>query len=161
MEVPTISIKIKGLNAIEALSGKGQLLGGLKMQGGLASMKITELEAKRVLVTKKGLILQEVEGHAVFDVPKAATKAATKGAIAKGMGAKSAIVVKGSGMKAVMVPTAAMSAKGLGWSLGLGGFGPWLALGALGLAATGVYFYLRAQAMESAPEQLEDIDSPI
>lgn len=157
METPTITIKIKGL---DILTGKGQqVLTGLKMHGvGAGSLKITELEAKRVLVTKKGLVLQEVEGHAFFD----GSKVATKGALAKGLGAKSGVVVKGSGVKAVMVPGAALSAKGLGWSLGLGGFGPWLALGALGLAATGIYFYLRAQAMERLPEPPEgDFESPM
>ncbi len=154
MEAPTISIKIKGLTAIEALSKKGQLLSGLK--GSTASLKLGELEAKKILVTKNGLVLKEIEGHAVLDVPKAATKAAAKGAAGK-----AAVVVKGA--KAAVVPGTAMSAKGLGWSLGLGGFGPWLALGALGLAATGLYFYLRAQTMDRMPpqaNQLEDIDAP-
>ncbi len=153
MEAPTVSIKIKGLQAIEAFTKKGQLLSGLK--GSTTSLKLGEIEAKKVLVTKNGLVLKEIEGHAVLDAPKAAAKAA-----AKGVG-KGAVVVKGA--KAAVVPGTAMSAKGLGWSLGLGGFGPWLALGALGLAATGLYFYLRAQTMDRIPpqaSQLEDIDAP-
>lgn len=165
MEVPTVSIKIKGLDAIQALSGKGQLLGTLKVPAGAAaakgpaSLKFTELEAKRVIVTKKGLVLQEIEGHAVLEGSNgfAATKSAvtTKGAL----GTKGGVVVKSAAAKSAIVPGAALSAKGLGWSLGLGGLGPWLALGALGLAATGVYFYLRAQRMETEADDGGDFES--
>ena len=154
MEVPAVSIKIKGLQAIEALGGKGGLLAGLKAKGGAAAVKLGELEAKRVLLTKKGaLILGEVEGN-LFG-PKAATLG--KGAL----GTKGAMVAKGAAATATTAaPSTLLSAKGLGWSLGLGGLGPWLALGALCMTATGVYLYVRERraAAASGPDEVTEFE---
>jgi hypothetical protein len=157
MEAPVVTIKIKGLGAVKAFNAKGAMLGGVKLKGLAAKgavVKATEFEAKRITATKGGLLLHvsEMEGHVHNLAPAALGKT---GAVAKGVGAKSAVA-----SKSVVSTGAALSAKGLGWSLGLGGLGPWLVLGAVGLAATGVYMYLRAQQEEDALREADEFESP-
>lgn len=153
MDAPTISIKIRGLQALEAMRGNGQLLGGVKIQGANALMGLREMEGNRAVMAKKGMMLREVEleGRRMMLQPPAPTTAA-KGVVAKSAPATSA--VKGIAAKgAVVSGTGAAAAHGIGWGLGLGGLGPWLALAALGLAATGIYFYMRAQQLAQASAQ--------
>jgi hypothetical protein len=156
MEAPVITIKIKGLGMTQALGAKGALAGGVKLKGLAAKgalTKATEFEAKRITATKGGMLLHvsEMEGHAHALAP-AMGKA---GAATKGLGAKSAIATKGA-----VGTSAALSAKHLGWSLGLGGIGPWLVLGAVGLAAAGVYMYLRAQQEADMLPEPDEFESP-
>jgi hypothetical protein len=58
------------------------------------------------------------------------------------LGAKAA-VTSGVAAKVAAVPAAAA----LGWGVALGTLGPWLAVGSLGLAVTGVYFYVQARRL--------------
>lgn len=207
MQVPTVSIKIKGLKALEALGTQNNLLAGLNLKGagaatakmkglGAGAGQLVDFETKRVFMTPDGVrVVQEFDGHVLLN-GKGATKVVVKGgkgaastvivkggkgaaktvivkgAVAKGalatspiaQGAivtKGPVVVKVAAAKSAMVPGAALSAKGLGWSLGLGGLGPWLALGAVGLAATGVYLYLRARNMEQTPDEDHDFEAPL
>jgi hypothetical protein len=153
MDVPTISIKIRGLQALEAMNGNGQLLGGVKIKGANALMGLREIEGNRALMAKKGMMLREVEieGRRMMLQPQTGTTAA-KGMVAKTASATS--TMKGVAAKgAVVSGTGAVAAHGVGWGLGLGGLGPWLALAALGLAATGIYFYMRAQQLAQASAQ--------
>lgn len=166
METPAVIIKVKGLSAINTLSSQGQLLGGLKLKGlaaggKTAAAKMGEIEAGRILATKKGLVLYAAEIEGAACAPKAVvTKAAavTKAASVKGAGV--AAVSGAATTKGAIGTGAALSAKTVGWSLGLGGFGPWLALGALGLAATGVYLYLRSQQVQDALEEPDEFGTP-
>jgi hypothetical protein len=174
MDVPTISIKIRGLQALEAMNGNGQIMGGVKIKGMKALMGLRELDGnRRALMAKKGMLMREVEmegGRRMMmqpltpPTPPMDTATAVKGAVAKttsgastlkGVAAKGAIV-SGTGAGA------AATAHGLGWGLGLGGLGPWLALAALGLAATGIYFYMRAQQLaQAANEDNGDLEPPV
>ena len=163
MDVPTISIKIRGLQALEAMNGNGQLLGGVKIQGANALMRLPEMEGNRAIMAKKGMMLREVEleGRRMMLQPPNATTA-TKGMVAKTASATS--TMKGVAAKgAVVSGTGAVAAHGMGygWGLGLGGLGPWLALAALGLAATGIYFYMRAQQLaEASGQDPHDLEQP-
>jgi hypothetical protein len=161
MDAPSISIKIRGLQALEAMNGNGQLMGGIKIKGAGALMGLREIEGNRAIMAKKGLMMRELEleGRRMMLQPSngataakgAITKGTTATATMKGVAAKSAVVSGAGG-------AAAMSS--VGWGLGLGGLGPWLALAALGLAATGIYFYLRAQQLAKAStEDLDELDS--
>jgi hypothetical protein len=162
MDAPTISIKIRGLQALEALNGNGQLLGGMKIQGGNALMGLREVEGNRAIMAKKGMMLREVEieGRRRMMLAPSNGTTATKGMVAKTSSATS--TVKGVAAKgAVVSGTGAAAAHGVGWGLGLGGLGLWLALAALGLAATGIYFYMRAQQLAQATAQdMADLEQP-
>jgi hypothetical protein len=150
MDAPTISIKIRGLQALEAMNGNGQLLGGMKIQGANTLMGLRELEGNRALMAKKGMMLREVEleGRRMM-LQQSNGTAAAKGMVAKTTSATT--TMKGVATKgAVASGTGVTAAHGIGWGLGLGGLGPWLALAALGLAATGIYFYMRAQQLAQA-----------
>jgi hypothetical protein len=172
MDVPTISIKIRGLQALEALNGNGQLLGGMKMQGGNALMGLREIEGNRAIMAKKGMMLREIEMEGgrrmMLQPPPDGGATAAKGMVAKTTAATSTMTsatstVKGVAAKgAVVSGTGAVAAHGVGWGLGLGGLGPWLALAALGLAATGIYFYMRAQQLAQASgHDMSDLDQPV
>jgi hypothetical protein len=252
MDAPTISIKLKGMQAIQALNG-GQLLGGLKLQGGAMLLGIREIEGRGLAMLQNGGGMMrdvEIEGKRMLllqpSAPAAAAPSVTQGTVAKAaVGTKGASAIaapaiapvapaiapaapvivptapamapavpalipppteavsamaKGAMMapaaaktavvSSVVAPTiaaapsaAALSAsapavgmgsmqglgsaaKGcvgaktavttagpivkagaaaLGWGVALGSLGPWLALGSLGLAVTGVYFYVQAR----------------
>jgi hypothetical protein len=159
MDAPTISIKIKGLQALDALNN-GQLLGGLKVNGANAMLAIRGMDGNRMMMAKKGLLMREMEmeGNRMMLMQQpsqgAANAANTMGATAtKSSVAQGAIAAKG-GTTAKIAAIAAASKgagaamyKGIGWNLWLGGLGPWLVLGSVGMAAMGVYFYLRAQRL--------------
>jgi hypothetical protein len=145
-----ISIKIKGLQAIDALN-RGQLLGGVKIQGVNALLGMRGMEANGALMNK-GLLMREVEieGNRMMLMQPSQGAGAVKAPALSAVAPKSAAAMtKGAGAAATTksVGVAALSTKGWGYGLWLGGFGPWLVLGSLGLAATGVYFYLRAQRL--------------
>jgi hypothetical protein len=145
MDAPTISIKIKGLQAVDALNS----LGGLKINGVNALVGMGRMEANRAAMAGKGLMMREMEmeGNRMLLQAKGAGMAkttVTTGAQATAVGAKSAAA--GTTKVAGAAGAAMFGSKGLG-SLWLGGLGPWLVLTSLGLAATGIYFYLRAQRM--------------
>jgi len=168
MDPASMVIKIKGLSAINSLASGTPIVGVVKLKGGItaakaATVKLGELEGGRLLATKKGLLLYGAElEHACLPGAKvAATKAAVAkaavGKVALAKGASQGAVV---GSKVALGSSAAMSAKSVGWSLGLGGLGPWLALGALGLAATGIYLYLRSQQPQDAFEEPDEFEAP-
>ena len=171
MDAPTISIKIRGLQALEAMNGNGQVMGGVKIKGMKALMGLRELDGnRRALMAKKGMLMREIEmegGRRMMMQPPSPpmdTAGAVKGVVAKGSSATSTL--KGVAAKGALVSGtgagAAATAHGLGWGLGLGGLGPWLALAALGLAATGIYFYMRAQQLaQAAAEDNGDLDPPV
>ncbi len=160
MEAPTVTIKIKGLKAIHALGGKGAA-GGVKIKGLAvgkgAAMKVAEVETTRVVATKGGLVMQatEIETHVMAGAKGKAAMGAKTAMVTKGAAAKSAVAGKGA-----VGTGAALSAKGIGWSLGLGGFGPWLVLGALGLTAAGIYLYLRADQEEELQLDQDPFEAP-
>ena len=187
MDAPTISIKIRGLQALEALNGNGQLAGTMKIKGANALMGLREMENnRRAIMTKKGMMMREMEmeGRRMMLQPSNMNgmnggmngmnggmngmnggmngMSATKGAVAKS-GSTVGATMKGAAAKGAVVSgagAASYGAKGVGWGLGLGGLGPWLALAALGLAATGIYFYMRAQQLaQSAAEDFGDPES--
>jgi hypothetical protein len=176
MDAPTISIKIRGLQALEALNGNGQLLGGMKIQGGNALMGLREMEGnRRAIMAKKGMMMRggeiEMEGRRRM-MMQAAPDPTTTTANAKGMVAKTAsatsaattpATIKGAAAKGAAVSgTGVLASHGVGWGLGLGGLGPWLALAALGLAATGIYFYMRAQQLAAiSAHETNDLDQPV
>jgi hypothetical protein len=176
MDAPTISIKIRGLQALEALNGNGQLLGGMKIQGGNAVMGLREIEGnRRAIMAKKGMMMREVEiegrRRMMLQATDPTTTANAKGLVAKTASATSmatspatsTATIKGVAAKgAAATGTGALAAHGVGWGLGLGGLGPWLALAALGLAATGIYFYMRAQQLAAASvHDNSDLDQPV
>lgn len=151
METPVISIKIKGANAINALTSKGQIVGTMKLEGaaGLAkggslkmgAVKAGELEAEGLIATKHGIVKSEVEGLAMQK--GAAAKAGSAAKVAGSKGAASGTIWSGKGMSL-----------GLGW--GLGSMGPVLVLGALGLGAVGIYLYRRNRKLEEEQMAFED-----
>jgi hypothetical protein len=167
MDAPSISIKIRGLQALEALNGNGQLMGGIKIKGTQALMGLREIEGnRRAVMANKGMMMREIEMEGRRQMMMQPTQGATaaKGAVTKGTTA-TVSTVKGVAAKTAVVSGASAGAggaaalNGVGWGLGLGGLGPWLALAALGLAATGVYFYLRAQQLAKASaEDMGDLD---
>jgi hypothetical protein len=146
MDAPTISIKIKGLQAVDALN----TLGGLKINGANALVGLGGMEGNRAALAGKGLMMREMEmegNRMLLQQAKAASMAKANVAQATAVGAKSAAT--GTAKAAGAAGTAGVTmfgSKGLG-TLWLGGLGPWLVLTSLGLAATGIYFYLRAQRM--------------
>ncbi len=148
MDAPTISIKIKGLQAVDALNN----LGGLKINGANALLRMGEIEANRAALAGKGAMMREMEmeGNRMLlqakgaGAAKTSVAATTTNAVAGG--AKSAAVGTTKVAGAAPVGATMFGSKGLG-ALWLGGLGPWLVLTSLGLAATGIYFYLRAQRM--------------
>jgi hypothetical protein len=176
--VPTISIKINGLRALN----DGQLIGGAKLNG--ANLAMMGEDGNRALLAKKALMRGgeiEMEGKRMILLqPSNGAGAGMKGGLASSgagaVGTKSAIVTNATpnatmsgaattsgGSVAKSAGAATVSAKGMGWKLALGGFGPWLVLGSLGIAAVGLYFYLRAERMameaaanESPFDELED-----
>jgi hypothetical protein len=137
MDTSTISIKVKGIDAINALTGKGQLLSGMKLKGIATSQgivwKAAEFEVAKVgaasgmagaaevettaLATKKGLVLKSIEcegGTLCPLVTNAGAPSAASGSVAgaaKASGAKGATVVKASAGAAAKTGAAA-SAKG-------------------------------------------------
>lgn len=170
MDPSSVVIKIKGLNAIPSLSAKGPLVGVVKLKGAAAGTAavtgLHELEAGRAVVTKKGVLLYgaELEPDCIAGLAKASGGKAALGKAALGKaGVSKAVIVKSAatGGKAAIGTGAALSAKSVGWGLGLGGLGPWLALGALGLAATGIYLYLRSQQPEAEIQEPDDFESPV
>jgi hypothetical protein len=173
MDAPTISIKIRGLQALQALNGNGQLVGGMQIQGGNALMGLREIDGnRRALMAKKGMMMGgevEMEGRRrmILQAADPTTTANAKGMIGKTASATSMATspatIKGVAAKgAAASGTGALAAHGVGWGLGLGGLGPWLALAALGLAATGIYFYMRAQQLAAASTRdTSDLDQPM
>jgi hypothetical protein len=157
MDAPTISIKIKGLQALNALNGG---LGGVKINGANALLGMGGMEANRAVMAQKGLLMREMEmegnrmmlaqppNGAGAGIAKAAatTNAATgttAATTATNVGAKSAAVAGTKGLGG----GAAVKSMGYYYSPWLGALGPWVILASVGLAATGIYFYLRAQRM--------------
>jgi hypothetical protein len=166
MDAPSISIKIRGIQALQALNGNGQLMEGIRIKGANALMGLREVEGNRAMAAKKGMMMREIEleGRRMMmqpPTPNAATAAKGAGAVTKGTAATATAkgVVAKSAVGASAGAGGAAALNTMGWGLGLGGLGPWLALAALGLAATGVYFYLRAQQLARASsEDLHDLD---
>jgi hypothetical protein len=161
MDAPTISIKIRGLQAVDALNN-GQLLGGLKINGGSAMMAMRGMDGNRMMMAKKGLLMREMEmegnrmmmaqptpmGNMANAAPAAKTTLAAAPASVPAsnvVAAKSATTAAVSG--AATKGGAVGITKGIGLNLWLGGLGPWLVLGSVGMAAMGLYFYLRAQRL--------------
>lgn len=168
MDPASMVIKIKGLSAVSSLSSQSPLVGVVKLKGmaagtGVAAAKLGEIEIGKVIATKKGLLLTELEADCLPAITKVASGKAVigKAAVTKAAVAKGATQGALTGSKAVYGTGAALAAKSAGWSLGLGGLGPWLALGALGLAATGIYLYLRAQQSEDALQDPDEFESPV
>ena len=154
MDAPTISIKIKGLQAVDALNG--QLLGGIKINGGNAMLAMRGMDGNRMLMAKKGLLMREMEmeGNRMMLLQPSQGVGQGVGGAAKGSVASNAIATTKSATTATAAASGAASkggtvviTKGLGWNLWMAGLGPWLVLGSVGLAAMGLYFYLRAQRL--------------
>jgi hypothetical protein len=68
------------------------------------------------------------------------------GSVVKGSLVTKSALVGGAAAKSAVGP-GVVALQGMGWGLVLGALGPWLALGSLGLAATGVYFYVQARRL--------------
>lgn len=156
METPALLIKIKGADAISALT-KGQVVSAAKLKGGasLASGALlpkAEFEREGLFATKHGLATGEIEGK-LGSFAKGGGGAA-KGAAAKASAAKTAAVKGGASAGTVW------SGKGmsLGLGLGLGALGPVLVLGALGLGAVGIYLYRRNKKLDAEDLSFEDDD---
>jgi hypothetical protein len=177
MDAPTISIKINGLRAVDGLNG--QLLGGIKIKGANAILGMGGREANRAMMGQNGLMMRmrEMEdGRRMMQGPMQGPMQPMQSMqsmqpamqpiqppngiaeIAKGSAATTKAAAGGAAKSAGLGGGAAYHSKGLAMSLWLGGFGPWLVLGSLGLAATGIYFYLRAQRMmlERGDEEYDD-----
>jgi hypothetical protein len=171
METPALYIKIKGADALAALT-KGQVIGAAKLKGGAALAKGAmlhgaEIEAEGLLATKHGIIATEFEG--VFGGLTKGGACTAKGAAAKGAAATSG-AAKASAAKAAAAKAAAAkgggagalwSSKSIGLGLGLGALGPILVLGALGLGAVGLYLYRRNKKLEGEDLGFDDDDVAI
>jgi hypothetical protein len=175
MDAPTISIKIRGLQAVDALNN-GQLLGGLKLNGGNVMMAMRNMgDGNRMMMAKKGLLMREMEmegnrmmllqqqgggGNAVTAAKSALASAPSPASVSS----SASNVIAGKSATTAAVSGAAskgggvMIGKGLGLNLWLGGLGPWLVLGSVGMAAMGLYFYLRAQRLMLASGGEEEFD---
>jgi hypothetical protein len=153
-DAPTITLKIKGLQALQTLNGLGGLkinganalmLGG--MEGNRAAMMMNMGDnGNRAMMAGRGMMREmEMEGNRMM-LSKGG------GAMAKGTMAQSGATLGATKSATAAATTKSVTSasmfgtKGIG-SLWLGGLGPWLVLTSLGLAATGIYFYLRAQRM--------------
>jgi hypothetical protein len=123
MDIPSLTIKLKGAQALQALAGKSVPAAAL----GKAAVSAAPLEGARWIA------------------------ASTKGGAAKSVAtikAASAVSAKTTGLAAsAALPSAGTIWSGTGMSLGLGlglgALGPVLLLGVLGLTATGIYLYRR------------------
>jgi hypothetical protein len=159
METPALYIKIKGADAIAALT-KGQFLGAAKLKGGAALAKGAllhgaELEAEGLLATKHGILATEFEG--VFGGLTKGSAGAAKTAVAKGAAAK-ATAAKAAAAKSAASTGTLWSGKSISLGLGLGALGPILVLGALGLGAVGLYLYRRNKKLEGEDMSFDDED---
>jgi hypothetical protein len=145
METPTLTIKLKGADAIHALTGKGQLVG----KGGAIAFKCGKLA-----LVPGAHFESEVEG--VYALAKggggAAKGAAVKGAAAKGGAAKAAAA------KSAASGGAIWSGKSLALGWGLSALGPILVLGALGVGAVGIYLYRRNKKLEADEPAFDEDD---
>jgi hypothetical protein len=215
METSAITIKIKGIDAVNAFASKG--LGGLNLQGGtwcptaikikgaagspgatikvkgtalypgtaklsgaggakLAStkgivLKTVEYDGPGLVMTKSGLVIKATEVEATgpclaMQAASGKSAAAASGvtaakgaAVATGVtAAKGAATAKTVGAASKAATGAAWCGKSAGWTMGLGGFGPLIVIGVLGLAATGAYLYLRNKKLGDA-EELDELGS--
>lgn len=138
METPTLTIKLKGAQALQALAAKG---GPATL--GKAAVAAAPAEAARWVAAGKA--------GACKTASAAAIKAASATPAAAGV--KTAALAAGT-----TLPSAGTIWSGtglsLGLGLGLGALGPAMLLGALGLTATGIYLYRRGRV--AAPEDSED-----
>jgi hypothetical protein len=163
METPALYIKIKGAEAISALT-KGQVVGAAKLKGGavLAKgvlLKGAEIEGEGLIATKHGIFAAEFEGvHAGF-TNGAGGVVKGAGSAAKGAAAKAGAVKAGAAKAGASAGTI-WSGKGvgLGLGLGLGALGPILVLGALGLGAVGIYLYRRNKKLEAEDMSFDEDD---
>src|SRR6185369_5174369 len=91
MDAPTISIKIKGLQAVDALNN-GKLLGGLKINGAMMGMRGMG-DGNRLMMAKKGLMMREMEmeGNRMMLLQPSNATSATKSAVASAPAAKGAV----------------------------------------------------------------------
>jgi hypothetical protein len=152
---PLLSIKVKGLDALQALTIKGPGLGALKVKGlgalgargveletlrlGSAkaakgfTLRAVELEGAKLATTSKGTVLTATgidHGCELLTIKGAKTAAASTKAIGAASGA-TAVKLKVAGTAAKGAVCAAPCASGTiwsgtGWSLGLGlGLGAW------------------------------------
>jgi hypothetical protein len=111
------------------------------------------------MMAKKGLLMREMEmegnrmmlmqpSQGAANMANATGPTVAKSSVAQGaIGAKSGSAAKVAISGAASKGAGAAMYKGIGWNLWLGGLGPWLVLGSVGMAAMGVYFYLRAQRL--------------
>lgn len=160
METPALTIKIKGADAINALTSKGQVLGSLKLKGGAGlakggTFKLAHIDAARRAGAAKA-VTAEFEAETT-------TMMAKGGTLKAGAGAGKAAAAKGaSALAASKGASTAGKGLSLGLGLGLGAMGPVLVLGALGLGALGIYYYRRNMklAEEDAGFDDEDVGIP-
>lgn len=177
MEAPSITIKYKGLAALHALGQDPLLSPGTAILGKGALKGTAEIETKRLAATGKGTVLKTTEVETKWVAVKSKGAACPLGytncewtfkGAGKALGSKTAatkVAVAGGKTAASGGQVAMAAAKGsgtiwtgtgfsLGLGLGLGALGPVLALGALGLTATGIYLYRKSAA--EAEGLLED-----
>ena len=150
------TVKLSGAGGAKLASTKGLVL------------KTVEYDGPGLVMTKSGLVIKAAEVEATG--PCLAMQAATgksaavatgvKGAaVATGVGAaKGAATAKGVGVAGKAATGVAWCGKSAGWGMGLGGFGPLIVIGVLGLAATGAYLYLRNRKLGDA-EELDELGS--
>ena len=125
MALPTIKVKVKGMQAINAMNAKGQLLKGLNLKAAAALGRDSTIKLK----------------------PAGAFVGPSK-VIGQGTG-----VGKG-GMAAGKSKAAAVAAKG-SWGYSCWGLGPWglpLLLSTFGFAALAYYFYRQSH---QSPDELD------
>jgi hypothetical protein len=170
MEVPAVSIKIKGMDAINALAGKGQLLGGMKLKGAAALGQLEgarlgaakgltvsglELETEKVILGKHGFAIAEIEAKGPILLKSGAAKSA---GVAKG----ATLACKGAAAKGSAGTIWTAKGLSLGLGVGLGAVGPFLVLAALGLGATGIYLYRRNKKLDAQDilDEEAELESP-
>jgi hypothetical protein len=146
MEVPSLTIKLKGAQALQALAWKT----GPAVTAGKAAIAAAPIEGARWVAAGKA---GAGKSAAALKAATAASVASTKaGALAAGTTLPSAGTIwSGTGLS-------------LGLGLGLGALGPLMLLGAVGLTATGIYFYRRGriEAHEHSDDELPqpEIETP-
>ena len=122
----SISLKVKGIQGVNAFGAKGQALGGLKL-GGLPA------------ATGKGVALK-MSGIGGDYGAAAAKAAAAKAAPVKAAAVTASAACPGAATCGTIWKGTGLS---LGLGLGLGAWGPVLALGTLGLVGAGAYLHRR------------------
>jgi hypothetical protein len=125
MEIPSLTIKLKGAQALQAIASKGVPAAAF---GKVAASGAPIEGARWVAAGAKGGAAKSATA-----IKAASTMAAKTTGLAAGVALPSAGTIwSGTGMS-------------LGLGLGLGALGPVLLLGVLGLTATGIYLYRRGQ----------------